>query len=166
MKKSDIKLAIFLITVFIIVCTILFFVQKDKYDIKLKKIKIENESILTISEDEIKKMEQGLVDYMNDEGFVICNKIKFYNNNFSSDSRYIYALVIGNDKSLIEITNKDNGNFGYYYVGNNVNKEAKSPKTGVSYLQIIEPKEYEKNKNLENLRKEMEHALPDDDEIS
>ncbi len=166
MSNTEKKLIGLLLIIFIIITIILSFKLKNKDDIKLSQVKITNEAILSLDNNDKKKCIDGLIKYLNKKKYYVCKKIVFYKNTYSNSSVYLYALVIGNDKSLIEITNLGNSKFNYRYIGNELTPNDKSSKTGVSYNQIVNKEEYEKEINLEKLREEIKNSQPEDDEVS
>ena len=167
MNKKEIKATIVLILIFIIIGIILFKLNDNENYIKEKNVKIENDSILSLSNSEKKKSIDDLIKYLNDKSYYICNKIEFYNNTFdeSTNEKYFYALAIGQDESLVEITNLGNGNFKYEYIGNQLTPDSISSVTGVSYQQIVNPEKYKRQLELDEIREEGKNALPDDTEM-
>lgn len=167
MKKKEVSVLIVLIIVFAIVGIILFKSQLNEGDIKKNSVKIRNEEILKLSNNERKMCIDGLVKYLNDEYYYVCSAIEFYNNTFdtSTNNTYFYALAIGEDESLIEITNLGNGKFKYSYIGNELTPDSVSEDTGVSYTQIIYPDKYQREKDLEQIREDAKKAPPDDTEM-
>lgn len=167
MKKREIKVVIIFL-VFIVGILLLFLSnhKKNQY-IKLPNIKIENKDKLLLSDSDKNNCINGLIEYLNSEYYYVCNKIVFYNNEVdkTKNKKYFYALVVGGDNSLIEITNLGNGNFKYSYVGNEVTENRKSKVTGVTYKQIVDYEQYKKEKELEKIREEGSKALPDDTEM-
>lgn len=165
MNKKEIKATIILIIIFVIISIILFRLNDKKDYINKKNVRIKNEEILILSNKEKEKCIDGLIKYLNDEYYYICNKIEFYNNTFdeSTNEKYFYALAIGQDESLIEITNLGNGNFKYQYIGNQLNPNSTSDITGVSYKQIVNPDKYQYELELEKIIEEGRNALPDDE---
>ncbi len=167
MNKKVIKVLVILIILSAVVGFIIFKSQSKEEYINKKSVKIRYEDILNLSESEKDKCIEGLIKYLNDNYFYVCNRIEFYNNSFdeSNNEKYFYALAIGQDKSLIEITNLGNGKFKYLYIGNQLTPESTSSNTGVSYKQIINPGEYRKERDLERMREEAKNSPPDDTEM-
>ena len=171
MNKKETIAAIILLVLFSILGIFLFStkksVKKESTDIKQENVKIVNEEILMISDKEKKDCISKLIKYINKQYYYNCSEIDFYNNTFdeSSNSKYFYALVIGSDESLIEITNLGNSKFKFEYIGNQITQDNQSSVTGVTYLQIVDPDEYNKEKKLEEMRKDAEKELPDDTEM-
>lgn len=167
MNKKEIKATIILIIIFVIIAIILFRLNDNEDYINKKNVRIKNEDILLLSNSEKEKCIDGLIKYLNDEYYYICNSVEFYNNTFdeSTNEKYFYALAIGQDESLIEITNLGNGNFKYEYIGNQLTPDSISSVTGVSYQQIVNPEKYKRQLELEEIREEGKNALPDDTEM-
>ena len=167
MKKKDTKIAVILLIVLAVIVGLVFWVSykdNEKEDIKLKKVVVKNKNILAISNKEKKAMINGLIDYLNKEKYYECSKIIFYNNTYdkSSNKKYFYALIIGADKSLVEITNMGSYKFKYSYIANQANENEQSEVTGVTYLQIVNPKKYEKEKKIEKDQEELENYNSED----
>lgn len=156
MNSRDIKVAIVLLIIFAVIVFLVFYINNDSKKIKESKVKFENENILLLSDKDKEIMKEDLVNHLNDEYYYECEKIVFYNNTYDkkSNKKYFYALVVGADKSLIEITNLGNSKFKYSYIGNELTEDAKSKVTGVTYLQIVDPEEYEIGKKLDKEIKE------------
>ena len=169
MKKSEIKILIIVILIFALMFGFFLLIGKEDSngDIKLSEIKIEDQEKLLLTKEERKKCINGLINYLNSKHYYICEKIRFYNNKAdnANNKKYFYALVIGGDESLIEITNLGNGKFKYTYIGNEVTPDEVSEETGVSYNQIINYEEYKIDKELEEIREEAKSAQPDDTEM-
>lgn len=167
MNKKEIKATIILVIIFVIIAIILFRLNDKKDYINKKNVRIKNEEIILLSNNEKDKCIEGLIKYLNDEYYYICNSIEFFNNTFdeSTNEKYFYALAIGQDESLIEITNLGNGNFKYEYIGNQLTPDSISSVTGVSYQQIVNPEKYKRQLELEEIREEGKNALPDDTEM-
>lgn len=166
MKKREFKVGIIFL-VFIIGVVLLFLStnKKNQY-IKLSNVNIENKELLLLSDTNKNKCIDDLIEYLNSEYFYECKKIVFYNNQEDKNNEeYFYALAIGKDQSLIEITNLGNGSFKFRYIGNELTEDAKSKITGVSYKQIVNYDEYKKEKELEKVREEGLNAAPDDTEM-
>lgn len=164
MKKNKrynviVLILIILLLLLLIICYINF---KDR-QIYSDQVKIRNQNILLISEEYQKQCIKDLINYLNDEYFYECNTITFYNNTFDTENnkKYFYALAVGRDQSLIEIKNLGNGNFEYSYIGNELTPDATSQETGVSYLQIIDPEEYEKQEKLKEIRESADTSIID-----
>lgn len=163
MKEKEIKISIILLIVLAVIIGLAFLISnKDatKPDIKLKGVEIKNKNILLISDKEKKVMIKGLINYLNREKYYECKQIVFYNNTYDkqSNKKYFYALIKGADNSLVEITNMGNYKFEYSYITNQANVDEKSEVTGVTYLQIVNPKEYEKQKKAEEDQKELDKS--------
>ncbi|MBE6157411.1 MAG: hypothetical protein E7160_01300 [Firmicutes bacterium] len=158
-----IKISIIMILLIGIIVALAFYFENNHKKIKLKNVEVVNEDILVIDEEDRKECINGLIKYLNKEHYYKCKKIKFYLNTYSLETsdKYFYALVIGADKSLIEIHNLGNGNFKYKYIGNQMNPNTVSPDTDVTYLQIIDPEKYELQNKLTEIRENGENALPD-----
>lgn len=156
MNSRDAKVAVILLIIFAAIIFLVFFLQRDNNKIKESKVKFKNENILLLSDKDKKIMKEDLINHLNEEYYYECEKIVFYNNTYDrkSNKKYFYALVIGKDKSLIEITNLGNSKFKYSYIGNELTEDAKSKVTGVTYLQIVDPEEYEIGKKLDKEMKE------------
>lgn len=171
MNKAEKRITIIMIVFLIVITSLLLLTKKETKDdnntIELKNIEIENKDILLLSDNEKEKCIESLIKYLNKQAYYECYKISFYNNTYdtSTNDKYFYALVFGKDKSLIEITNLGSNQFEYSYIGNELTKDANSEVTGVSYLQIVAPDEYNKEKELEQIREEGITALPDDSEM-
>lgn len=169
MNKKEIKASIVLILIFTIIGVILFKLNNNNKNNYINKnnVRIINDEVLLLSNSEKKKCIDGLIKHLNDEYYYICNKIEFYNNTFdeSTNEKYFYALAIGQDESLIEITNLGNGNFKYQYIGNQLTPNSTSDITGVTYQQIVNPDKYQYELELEEIREEGKNALPDDTEM-
>lgn len=154
-KRIFIIKLIFRILTFISILGILFIiflVIKDKQR-KIYKfdVKIKNEEIIDLTKKERKECIKQLIKYLNSEKYYICNSIVFYENTFDNknNAKYFYVLVKGNDKSLIEITKEDSDEYNFEYIGNELTPHSVSSKTGVSYLQIVNPKKYKKEQEEE-----------------
>lgn len=168
MNKKVIKVLIGLIILSTIAFFIIFMSQsKNNNYINKKNVKIRYDEILNLSKSDKDRCIEGLIEYLNNEYFYICDSIEFYNNTFdeSSNKTYFYALAIGEDESLIEITNLGNGKFKYSYIGNELIPDSVSEDTGVSYTQIIYPDKYQREKDLEQIREDAKKAPPDDTEM-
>ncbi len=168
MNKKVIKVLIVLIILSVIAFFIIFMSQsKNNNYITKKNVRLRNDDILNLSKSDKDKCVDGLIEYLNDKYFYICDRVEFYNNTFdeASNDKYFYALAIGADESLIEITNLGNGNFKYSYIGNELTPDSTSADTGVSYTQIIYPENYQREKDLEEMREDAKKALPDDTEM-
>ena len=155
MKFRDARVAVVLLIFFSVIIFLVFFVENDRNKIKEYKVKFENENRLLLSDKNKEIMKEDLINHLNKEYYYKCKKIVFYNNTYDkkNNKKYFYALVIGQDKSLIEITNLGNSKFKYSYIGNEVTEDAKSKVTGVTYLQIVDPKKYQNQKELEEIDK-------------
>ena len=167
MRKRDLKVGIIFL-VFVVGILLLFLSNHNKNQyIKKANIDIENMDKLLLSNSDKDKCIDGLIEYLNRKYYYVCKQIVFYNNrdNKSQNKKYFYALVVGEDNSLIEITNLGNGNFKYSYIGNEITENRKSKVTGVTYKQIVDYEEYKKEKELEKIREEGSKALPDDTEM-
>ena len=168
MNKREKKAFIIVLLLLVFSIGIILFVQNEnnKSNIKLSDIEVTNEDKLLLSKTERDKCLEDLINYLNAEQFYKCEEIRFYNNQDDVNNKtYFYALVIGADESLIEITNLGNGNFKYSYIANELTPEAVSEDTGVSYKQIVNYDEYKKDKELEDIRENAKSALPDDTEM-
>ena len=169
MKKNEKVALLILLVMLVLISCFLFYVKKNTKidDVKQSDVKMVNTDIILLSDNEKNKCIQKLIKYLNKKAYYKCSSIEFYNNTFdeSSNSKYFYALVIGSDESLIEITNLGNSKFKFEYIGNQITQDNQSSVTGVTYLQIVDPDEYNKEKKLEEMRKDAEKALPDDTEM-
>lgn len=158
-KEQTIKLIFRIIMIFAIIGVIfivLLVIKEKQRKIYRYDVKIKNEEVLDLTKSDKKKCIKELIAYLNSEYYYVCESITFYINTFdkSNDLKYFYALVKGNDKSLIEIKNNGNGNFDFTYIGNEITPNNISEETGVSYLQITNPKKYinEKKEKEERLK--------------
>ena len=163
MNNRNSKAIIVLLLIFAVIMFLVFFIERDRDKIKLPSVKFERENILLLSSKEKEDLKEDLINHLNNEYYYKCKKIVFYNNTYdkSSNKKYFYALVIGADKSLVEITNLGNSKFKFSYIGNEVTDDSKSKVTGVTYLQIVNPKKYEKKKKLNKELDDMEKGTPD-----
>lgn len=166
-KVTAIVLLIFLILISIFLLQVKRGTNEDQSNIEAKDIQIKNKDDLQLSDDEKEICIDKLIKYLNKKSYYECSEIEFYNNTFdeATNSQYFYALAIGNDQSLIEITNLGNGKFKYEYIGNELTPNDQSTTTGVSYLQIVNPEKYVKQKELEEIREKAKQDLPDDTEM-
>lgn len=162
-KNKKYNIIILSIILFLIFLFLIFYINFKGRKIYLSEVNVEKSNVLLISKSRQKNCVKGLIDFLNQHNFYVCEKIVFYNNTFDkkNNKKYFYALVVGNDKSLIEIENLSDDGFEYTYLGNELTPNAISDKTGVSYLQIINPTEYKKQEELKKIQEEAKSALPD-----
>ena len=169
MKKNEKVALLILLVMLVLISCFLFYVKKNTKidDVKQSDVKMVNTDIILLSDNEKNKCIQKLIKYLNKKAYYKCSSIEFYNNTFDekNNSKYFYALIVGNDRSLIEITNLGDGDFKYEYIGNQLTTNNKSSVTGVSYLQIVDPDGYENEQELDDIKKNAEQALPDDTEM-
>ena len=168
MKKREFKVAIISLIILAIIIIVLLITNFNDKPIKLEKTAFGNDSILELSDSEKEELKTELIDYLNNQSYYTCDKIDFYINQASDadNTKYFYALVIGGDRSLVEITKLENGKFKFNYVSNQISPDEISAETGVSYRQIVNYKDYQKQKELEEMRKDIKNTAPDGDEIS
>lgn len=163
MRNNYSKARYFVVLIFIAIIVFIAVVIGNFISDKNENFSFKNDQYVVsfLNEKQIKKMKNKIIKYLNKKNFSNFSEIIFIDKKIVINSDvYFYFYLNDNTKILIECTYSDE-NFYFYYLGNSLVNNIVSKSTNFSYLQIMNPDEYQKQQELNDIIENGESAAPD-----
>lgn len=161
-NKLKSLLAVLFILGVIVAAFIISNMNNDPYfkKVSINDISFENSKVLKMDKKRKEKLYSNIIDYLNSKKYNNYRTITFKEVDTVGEI-YIYFYLDNEFRTLIEcVYNEDVLNCKW--MGDNLSDDTKSKVTNKTYLQIMNPKKYEKNKELNEYLDEAEKRPSDD----
>lgn len=161
MNKKRYIVAMLLLLFIAVLAILLYYIDSKKLKLEFVDEKKYIEFITT--DEEFNSLNKKIEEKISSEN-IECTKVKFINSFVQDDKIFFYFIVDDDYETLFEGLYK-NKKYIFTYLGSNINTTAISKYSGYTYLQIIDPEEYEKQNELDEIREKGKTLPPDDTEM-
>ncbi|MBR3049705.1 MAG: hypothetical protein IKG58_04035 [Bacilli bacterium] len=162
MKKKNVKVVLLLLVILGAIIATIYLINKDEdpyfTEVRVSDVDFRNTKILDLNKNELSAFYEDIINYLNKEKYNYYKVITF-KKVIEDDNKYIYFSLNNEFETLIECK-YDPSNNKFYWSGDTLDTSQTTHYTKKTYLEIMNPKKYKKEKELD----EMEKAKPDDND--
>lgn len=126
------------------------------------KIKDKSQYLSEFNEEDQKALKDTIRKYLAEKKFGEYSTVKFIKKVEVNSNKYYYFSIDDETKILFELS-YNNNKIIINYMGNSVSDDTKSENTGYTYLQIMNPKKYKKEQELNEIVEEGKDSEVDSD---
>lgn len=160
---KNMRYIVVMVLLLLMIGLILLVHQYESNKLKLEFIDEKKYIDFITTDKEFYQLNKKIEEKINKEN-IECKQVKFIDQISQEDDVFFYFVLDDDYETLFEGLYR-NSSYKFSYLGSNINTTAISKYSGYNYLQIMNPEEYKKKQELDEIITKGKTALPDDTEM-